>query len=319
MPKGLSLLLFLGYCTLIQDVFLKPATAQVIPDRTTNTTVDADGTINDGDRAGGNLFHSFQEFSVPNGGRAFFNNATDIVNIFSRVTGGNPSNILGELGANGTANLFLLNPAGIIFGPNARLAIGGSFFGTTADSFLFEDGEFSATDLDSPPLLTINVPIGLGLGDNPGDIVNQSLADDVGLSVNEGKSISLIGGNINFESGRATASGGKIELGGLSTAGRVGIREDRSLSFPEDVVKADISLTNAADVDVRGTGGGSIAINARNLTLAAGEFGSSQIRAGITADSTSSETQAGEITISATDKIAVVDTPAAGRGGFLLH
>ena len=71
MPKGLSLLLFLGYCTLSQGIFLNSATAQVTPDGTTSTTVDADGTINNGDRAGGNLFHSFQEFSVPDGGRAF--------------------------------------------------------------------------------------------------------------------------------------------------------------------------------------------------------------------------------------------------------
>ncbi len=90
MPKGLSLLLFLGYCTLSQGIFLKPATAQVIPDRTTNTTVDVNGndfTINQGDRAGSNLFHSFGEFSVPTDGSAFFNNAADIVNLFSRVTG----------------------------------------------------------------------------------------------------------------------------------------------------------------------------------------------------------------------------------------
>ena len=105
---------------------LIPVSAQVIPDGTTSTTVDVDGTINNGNQAGSNLFHSFQEFSVPTGGRAFFNNSVDIVNIFSRVTGGNISNIDGLLGANGTANLFLINPAGIIFGENARLSVGGS-------------------------------------------------------------------------------------------------------------------------------------------------------------------------------------------------
>ena len=90
MPKGLSLLVFLGYCTLIQSIFLTSAIAQVIPDRTTNTTVDVNGndfTINQGDRPGSNLFHSFGEFSVPTGSEALFNNAADIVNLFSRVTG----------------------------------------------------------------------------------------------------------------------------------------------------------------------------------------------------------------------------------------
>ena len=335
MPKGLSLLLFLGYCTLIQSLFLTSATAQVTPDSTTNTTVDANGndfTIHQGDRAGTNLFHSFGEFSVPTDGSAFFNNAADIVNIFSRVTGGNISNIDGLLGANGSANLFLLNPAGIIFGENARLDIGGSFFGTTADSLLFDDGtEFSARDSDNPPLLTINTPIGLGLGDNPGDIVNQSVVqnstgDVVGLEVTPGKSLTLVGGNINFESGRATARGGKIELGGLSSAGTVTFNFDGSLSFPEDVARADITLNNAAKVDVRGTDSGSITINARNLNLEAGDSGSSQIRAGIAADSTSSEAQAGDININNTENITVdnssisnqVSLEAVGNSGNII-
>ncbi len=300
-----------------------PVTAQVIPDGTTSTTVDVDGTINDGDRAGGNLFHSFQEFSVPDGGRAFFNNALDIVNIFSRVTGGDISNINGLLGANGTANLFLLNPAGIIFGENAQLSIGGSFFGSTADSIIFSDGEFSALDADNPPLLTVNAPLGLGIRDNPADIVNQSTFDGVGLQVPSGETLALIGGDINFEAGNMTARGGNIELGGLSAAGTVTFNDDGSLSFPEDVAKTDITLSNAADIDVRGTGGGSITISARNLNLESGDFGSSFIRAGITADSTSSEAQAGEIKINATNNVTAdessilnqVDSEAVGNAG----
>ena len=68
MPKELSLLLFWGYCTLSQGIFLTSAIAQVTPDGTTNTTVGVSGndfTINQEDRTGGNLFHSFGEFSVP--------------------------------------------------------------------------------------------------------------------------------------------------------------------------------------------------------------------------------------------------------------
>ncbi len=101
-------------------------------------------------------------------------NAESISNIFSRVTGRNISNIDGLIRANGSASLFLINPAGIIFGENARLDIGGSFYGSTASSILFEDGEFSAADLANPPLLTVNAPIGLGFRDHPGDIVNRS-------------------------------------------------------------------------------------------------------------------------------------------------
>jgi filamentous hemagglutinin family protein len=151
--------------------------AQVTSDDTVNTQVTENGNtaeITGGETRGDNLFHSFQDFSVPTGNEASFLNANDISNIFSRVTGGNISNIDGLISANGSANLFLINPAGIIFGEGARLDIGGSFYGSSASSILFEDGEFSAADLDNPPLLTVNAPIGLGFRDQPGDIVNRA-------------------------------------------------------------------------------------------------------------------------------------------------
>ncbi|MGK7895379.1 MAG: filamentous hemagglutinin N-terminal domain-containing protein [Xenococcus sp. (in: cyanobacteria)] len=308
MKQRLLLLLSLGYCTLSQSLFLQAAKAQVTPDGTTNTTVDVSGndfTIEQGNRAGGNLFHSFSDFSVPNGGSAFFNNAADIVNIFSRVTGGNISNIDGLLGANGTANLFLINPAGIIFGEGARLDIGGSFYGSTADSIVFSDGEFSASNLANPPLITINAPIGLNFRDNPGDIVNRSVADGVGLRVPHEEKIILVGGGLNLEGGRITAPGGKVDLGGLSAAGTVTFNDDSSLSFPEEVAKANITLNHAATVNVTSTGGGSIIINARNLNLEGGNSGQSNIRAGTIVNSTSTVGDSGDITINATENVTI--------------
>ncbi|MHC5917663.1 MAG: filamentous hemagglutinin N-terminal domain-containing protein, partial [Nostoc sp.] len=137
------------------------AIAQVTSDGTTNTIVNPNGnnfTILNGIAKGNNLFHSFSNFSVPTGGSARFDliNTPNITTIFSRVTGRNVSNIDGlisTLNSSNPVSLFLMNPAGIIFGANARLDIGGSFVGTTANSINFSDGvEFSATNPGATPL-----------------------------------------------------------------------------------------------------------------------------------------------------------------------
>ena len=141
------------YCASSLSVFVSfLAQAQVSPDNTLpqNSAIVNQGDIiqiNGGTEVNTNLFHSFEQFSLKEGQTAWFNNNLDIANIFSRVTGGAISDINGLIKANGNANLFLLNPNGIIFGENARLDIGGSFFATTADSLVFGDSlEFSATN-----------------------------------------------------------------------------------------------------------------------------------------------------------------------------
>ena len=208
------------------------AVAQITTDGTlpNNSIITPDGStfnITGGTSLGGNVFHSFKEFSVPTGSTAFFNNAADIQNIISRVTGGSISNIDGLIKANGTANLFLINPNGIIFGPNASLKIGGSFVASTASSLNFADGiNFSATDPKTTPLLTVSVPIGLQFGATAAPIHNQSQAspggatnfygEPVGLQVPTGKTLAFIGGNILLEGGSLTAPGGRIELGSVT-------------------------------------------------------------------------------------------------------
>ncbi|MDJ0568559.1 MAG: filamentous hemagglutinin N-terminal domain-containing protein [Pleurocapsa sp. MO_192.B19] len=307
MPKVLSPLFQISLCTLgyfyvSSEILL----AQVTSDNTVDTQVNQNGNVSEitgGQTRGSNLFHSFQDFSVGTGNEAFFNNANDISNIFSRVTGGNISNIDGLIRANGSASLFLINPAGILFGENASLDIGGSFYGSSASSILFEDGEFSAADLENPPLLTVNAPIGLGFRDEPGNIVNNSLANNGrGLEVNSGNSISLLGGNVNFNGGTITAPGGIINLGGLAATGEISIESDNSLSFPDDVDKSNIELTNDSTVFVAADGGGFINVNAKNLLLA----DASELIAGIGENMGSVNAQAGNINVNATESVRII-------------
>ncbi len=270
MKPHLSLLLSISCCILSQAISLNLASAQVTTDGTTNSNVSADGnnfTIENGDRAGSNLFHSFRDFSIPNGGSAFFDNADAIENIFSRVTGGKISNIDGLIRAN-NANLFLINPAGIIFGAGARLDLGGSFYGSTADSILFPDGiEFSASDTQTTPTLTINAPIGLGFRDNPEPI--EVKADNLQNSNQEAlaPNITLIGGDINLDGGKIMASNGRVELGGLSSAGEVGINQDGTLDFSGEIAKANISLNNSSELNASTEGTNISQLETRGIRL----------------------------------------------------
>ncbi|MEO0684551.1 MAG: filamentous hemagglutinin N-terminal domain-containing protein, partial [Cyanobacteria bacterium J06649_11] len=157
------------------------AEAQLVPDNTlgkenslVNSVDSVTKRVDGGAIRGSNLFHSFQEFNIGNGQSVSFSNPIGIKNILTRVTGKNASQIFGKLGVLGDANLFLINPSGIFFGENAKLDMGGSFIGSTANSLKLSDGtEFNAINPSINPILTISVPLGLQYGNNPGNIELQ--------------------------------------------------------------------------------------------------------------------------------------------------
>ena len=311
----------------VSSLLTSNVSAQIAPDGTTSTTVNTAGdrvTIGAGDRQGNNLFHSFQEFSVGNGSEAFFDNAVDIDNILSRVTGGNVSQIDGLIRANGTANLFLINPAGIVFGQNARLSIGGSFYGSTADRIIFEDGEFSAVDNLDAPILTINAPIGLGFRDNPASVEVQG----ANLRVNPNQSIGLIGSEVNLGEGtRIFAPGGRVFLGGINQAATINLDNDGNFSFPEGVTRGDLTLDNNVVIDAIGTDGGTIALTGDNIAIIGTTTETrSQLRTGINTDAGSATTQGRDLVLDATSSIQLdrallvnsVFTGSTGNAGNII-
>ncbi|MEG4585459.1 filamentous hemagglutinin N-terminal domain-containing protein [Microcoleus sp. MOSTC5] len=207
--------------------------AQIVPDNTLGAessvvapNVNIRGIPSDridgGATRGANLFHSFQDFNVGKGRGAYFANPTGIENILTRVTGDNPSNILGRLGVLGEANLFLLNPNGIVFGPNATLDIQGSFVATTADRVQLGDtGYFSAAQPQTSSLLSIS----------PGALFFNAVATQPSSIINRGnlatpKNLTLSAGNLDLQ--------GQLKAGGdltLQAQDTVKVRDSVTTPF----------------------------------------------------------------------------------------
>ena len=261
----------MGGVFLIFLVTISPVQASVVPDNTlpNNSIVKPKGNIRiiqGGTLIGKNLFHSFKFFSFAKNIKAQFRNDKGAQNIIARVTGGSASNINGTIKTSGKANLFLINPNGIIFGPKASLDIGGSFLASTASSLTFADEtQFSAIAPQASPLLTMSAPIGLQFKGNEAALRLHGSK----LQVKSGRTLSLVGGDVEVHGGTLQAPAGQIELGGVEGSGTVGLNfagKNLRLSFPDGVARAEV-LLNKSSVDVSGTRGGSVAINAENLLL----------------------------------------------------
>lgn len=320
-----SLLTFWGTVA----ISFQPCVAQLVPDsagdRSLDTTIqqitpEVD-LVTGGTRPsnGINLFHSFTDFNVSAGRGVYFETPTGVQNILARVTGTNRSNISGILGTTGNANLFLLNPNGIIFNNTARLDVRGSFAATTANEIAIgEIGRFSASNPQASVLLNIQPSALLSnqLGQSGSIELNQ-----VNLSVPLGQNLFLVGGAIRMDDGLILALDGRVELGGLIESGVVTFNHDAiqtTLGFPNNVARSDVTITNNGLIGVSENGSGSIEVHARNFELSGG----SGLFAG-TFDGQGTE-QPGKITINATDTVTLkqqssignsVDENLIGKGG----
>ena len=269
-------------------------------------------TISGGVRHGQNIFHSFSRFNVDVDQTVLFSDP-GVTNILSRVTGTSQSNILGVLGVTGgDANLFLINPNGIIFGPNSSLSTGGSFVATTANAIQFDDRGLFSASIQKIPLLTIN-PSALVFNKKTSSIVNRSISpaqtnlsnkDLFGLKVPDNKSLLLVGGDIIIDGGGLYSFDGRLELGGLAESGTINLdftEDSFSLEFPKDRVLSNTSIVNEASLNATGTSGGNIAINASNLNVQ----NKSKISSGIVKNTAISNSKPGNISITATDNITL--------------
>ncbi|MBE9191077.1 filamentous hemagglutinin N-terminal domain-containing protein [Gloeocapsopsis crepidinum LEGE 06123] len=295
-----------------------PAIAQIVPDETLESEKSVVTSfdpvpidfVTGGATRGINLFHSFQEFNVNAGRQAYFSNPAGIENILSRVTGKNPSSILGLLGVLGNANLFLINPNGIIFGSEAILDVQGSFVTTTANAVQFgNQGFFNTANPTSISLLSVNPSAFLFNQIAPNSFIYQSTSF---LQVPGSNSLIFLGGNVTIDGGRLFAPSGRVEIGGLAGEGKVELTingGNLDLNFPRDVARADVLLTNAAGIGVAGEGGGSIEINARDINL----LGASFLSAGIQPNLGSIDTQAGDITLDASGQVTLGEFSLVGN------
>lgn len=178
----------------------------------------------DGRRSGNNLFHSFEQFDLTSSERAVYQGSPSIRNLITRVTGG-ASSIDGVIRSEiAGANLYFINPAGVVFGENASVDVSGAFYVSTADRLIFENREIFESRFGVEPLLSVEDVAGFGFLDAPAPISIRGSQIDAGVD----QSLGLIGGDLEISGGRSdgnpalfSARSGRIDLASLASAGEV--------------------------------------------------------------------------------------------------
>ncbi|NEO83837.1 MAG: DUF4347 domain-containing protein [Spirulina sp. SIO3F2] len=233
---ALPLSLFTAQPLLAQSITAAPDGTGTIIQHQGNTY-----NIEGGTQAGANLFHSFQEFGLSSGEIASFLSNPSITNIFGRVTGGNASVINGLIQAN--PNLYLMNPAGIVFGVNAQLNVGGDFFATTADRIGFDGGWFNTTGANDYTTLLGTPNQFAFLSATPGAILNFG-------HLNTSQNLSLVGGTV-LNKGKIHSTAGTVTLAAIPGEQLVNISQPGmllSLAVAADALTPGISPLNLPEL-----------------------------------------------------------------------
>ncbi|MEB3162249.1 MAG: filamentous hemagglutinin N-terminal domain-containing protein, partial [Prochlorothrix sp.] len=298
-------------------------------------------------QAGNLLFHSFLFFTLGSGETVLFNNSPQVNNIFARVTGTVASSLPGTLRTSNPANLFLLNPNGVRMNGQTRLDIGGSFFASTGDRLIFADGSyFSARSPNPAPLLVVNPPTALWMGNNPGDIIigggthglrfNSDFSINrqfqaTGTAVSPGQFMGLIGNSVTFNGSYLRATQGTIEVASLAS-GTVQLKTpttDSPWHFSYDEASSrfsPITLNSRTALDVSGPGGGNLSLQGSQIAVNAGstliaDTLGSQVGGLLRVRGTESVTVAGvggtSPNVFASSLFAAVNPGASGQGGTL--
>ncbi len=269
-------------------------------------------TPNLGQQVGTNLFHSFSTFNLTSAESATFSGPNSIGNIISRVTGATASSIDGLIRSTiAGANLFLINPKGILFGPNASLDLTGSFHASTANYIKLADGgRFDATN-PGASVLTMAPPAAFGfLGPNPAPITVQSST----LAVSEGSSISLVGGAINVSDATLRTVAGDIRLVAMGGAGEVPVDATGASLAGMPLAPILIERSTIATDSGTGTAPGRIVIRGGQLTVTESNLASTNNEQ---VDAPPVELAAGgDLTVSATNITG--ETGGSGRGADLV-
>ena len=249
-------------------------------------------TANLGQQQGTNLFHSFEQFSLETNESATFSGDSSIQNIFSRVTGGQISDIAGTIRSTiPDADLYLMNPAGIMFTQGASLDIQGSFYATTANVIQFSDGTQFNTNIQQTPILSTAEPSAFGFLDND---IGQLDVIEANLTVPVNQSLTLVGGHIDIiNAGNIIAKGGQIYIASVASAGTVSLQPE----IQPTTTLGNLKIANRSFIDTKPPqelqefGKGDIFIRAGLFELTGSDI----------TTSTSFYTQGGDIQIQAQD------------------